>query len=75
MPDHSYYRLSHTQYEQLKLRDHTIAQYLWHGEYDWEDEAEGDWILRIPNIRATFTLRIELSDRITGDYEDRSAES
>lgn len=74
MPDYSYYRLSHTQYEQRRQKDPSIAQYLWHGEYDWEDEEEGDWILRIPNITATFMLRIELSDKITQDYEGNSAE-
>jgi len=74
MPDHSYYRLTHNHYKLLKQRDHTVAQYLWHGEYDWEDEEEGDWILRIPNTTATFVLRIELSDRITGDYLGNSAE-
>ena len=70
MPDHSYYRLTADHYERLKQRDPTVAQYLWHGEYDWEDEDDGEWIMRIPHTRDTFTLRIELSDRITDDYRD-----
>ena len=74
MAEYSYYRVTHAEYDELRRKDHTIAQYLWHGEYDWEDDDQGDWIMRIPNTAKTFILRIELSDRITGDYLGESAE-